>query len=191
MWLLTKEKIIYVDSLHEWRKKSVRNFHFLDRVWVLRTISQSERQHPHNSYRREIDYTPQEGIIIGPASSTIYSETKVGEEVEHEGWEYKNEKGEIMQYAGNVKYIYSWYRVLLRDGEYVDAHTVKKSHGEFQEEFDHLQEIEKKKLEVLASQERYKKSLEDMEKLLEKWKTLQNTMVDRLIWATFSTKKKY
>ncbi len=190
MWLFTKTETVYVDSLHEWRKQEIHDFHLLDKVWILRTIDQSERSHPHSRYKWDIDYTAQEGIIIGPASSTMYTDTKVGEQVEYEGWEYKYEDGDIMEYEGNIKYAYrKGYRVLLRDGTYIDAHTVKKSHGEFQQEFEHLQEIEKKKLEVLANQERYRKSLEGMEELLENGKRLQIDMTDRLINATLPSKK--
>jgi hypothetical protein len=189
MWLFTKTETVYVDSLHEWRKTEVLDFHLLDRVWILRTIQESEYSHPHSRWKRDIDYTAQEGIIIGTANSTLYTETPVGGQLEYEGWEYKNSRGDIMEYEWNLRYTYTrGYKVLLRDGTIVYAHTVKKSHGEFQEEFEHLQEIEKKKIEILANQERYRESLEWMEELLEKGRNLQNGMTERLIKATLPTK---
>lgn len=77
MGLFTKKEIIYVDSLHEWRKTEVLDFHLLERVWIVRTIDHSKYSHPHSNWKREIEYTPQEGIIIGIAGDTIYSDIKV------------------------------------------------------------------------------------------------------------------
>lgn len=187
-----KKEIVYIDTLHEWRKSKAHDFNMLDRVWIVRTIQQSEYEHPHNRWKNKREFTPIEGVIIGTCTSTIYSEQKPGNEVDYEGWTCNIKDGETIEETtdGNIVYRYKkWYRVLLKNGETIDAHTIKKSHWEFQEEFEHLEAVEKKKIELLESQERYRKSLEDMEKVLEDGKKIQIKMTDRLITATLPTKK--
>lgn len=125
-------------------------------------------------------------MIVGTATSTIYSDTKVWEEIKYEWWEYLDPLGkEVEEMKWDVIYRFrKGYRVLLRNWTHVDAHTVKLSHGEFQEEFDHMQEVEMKKMEVIDAESRYRKSLEWMEQLLAKGKKIQITMTDKLMNAT-------
>lgn len=184
MFDFLKKEIVYVDKLNEWTKTKVHDFNMLDKVWILRTIKQSYYSHPHHNYKRDIEWKPQEWVIIGTCEESLYTEFPSWEVVEHEWWEYmeNNEHKIFMSFQWKQVYRYrKWYRVLLRDWSYIDAHTVKKSHWEFQEEFEHMTAIEKKKQEVLEAQQRYENSLHEMDDLLKKWREIQTKLVNKII----------
>lgn len=180
MWLFTTivEKLVYVDTLHEWRTTKVQDFKLLDKVWVLRTIEQSEYSHPKNKWKRDkpIQFTSQEWIIIGKASSTLYANPDDDSVIDYEWWKVDK------WYSSSLPYRYdNWYKVLLRSGKVIDAHTVKKSHWEFQETFDHMEVMEIKKKNIEASRLEYEKSLQEMSVELEKWKALQAKMYKSIV----------
>lgn len=60
MFKFLKKKIVYFDRLHEWRNVKIHDYHLLDKVWVIRTIEQSKRSHPHCTYQKNIEYSPEE-----------------------------------------------------------------------------------------------------------------------------------
>ncbi len=186
------EKPVYIDTLHEWRKVDVLGFKLLDKVWIIRTMTDSEYTHPHCRYNREVrTNVPQEWIIIWMLRSIFYTNVPIWQEIDYDWWFCKQIDWTYNQYQWNIKYENTWYRVLLRNWDIIEAHTIKKSHWEFQEEFEHLEEIERKKMDILASRERYEKSLLDMEKELYKGREIQKNMVDRLNstgWIVISKK---
>jgi hypothetical protein len=180
MWFFTK-KIVYVGKFHEWINTKVHDFNMLDRVWVIRTISQSEYSHPHNPYKKNIESKSVEWIIVGTATWYIYSDIEKWNEINYEWW-----IADGTTTKNKVKYVFKkWYKVLLRDWKTIYAHTIKKSHWEFQEEIEYIETAEKKKIEVLAKQEEYRKSLEEMQVILESGKKMQSDMTWRLINAKF------
>ena len=154
----------------------------LDKVWVLETCEQALSRIPSCMYTRKEKWDPVEGIIIGETYDTYFSSDKEFNEFEKMEFAWRSSDWFIC-------YKIPWYTVLLKNGDTVKWYEIKKSHWEFQEEFEHMNAIEKKKLEVLESQERYRKSLEDMEELLENGKKIQNKMTEKLIGPTFNTKK--
>jgi len=185
MWFFTKEKIIYVDSIQDFRSQQIWEYKLFDRVWVVDTVESAFPRHPWSG-RDHLEIIPFEALILN---------TELIRQIPRDTQQDFISFGKWTMYHPNwwtdkVWYETEVYSVITREWKIVKAYTVKPSHGEFQEEFDHMQALEHQKIELEKARARFAETLEWLEEELTKWKTLQNTMVDRLIWATFTTKNK-
>lgn len=178
MWLFTKiiEKPYYVDTLQDFRNVSVWEYKQLDRVWVLETCRGALSRMPWWPYFKDVKkMKPVEWIIIWLTNDTYYSEDTEFKKFEKivEAW-WKASSGKIVYKA-------PWYLVLLKNWETINAYSLKKSHWEFQETFEHMEEMEVKKKKAEQARILYEKSLNEISEELEKWKKLQEKFISSLV----------
>lgn len=183
MRLFWKDTITYVDTLHEWRNILMNvvgkwDFKLLDLVWVVKTMNQSEYSHPWHSYYNVDRYKSEsvEGIIIGLYNGSLYAKEWYTDKKTIDGWIYHG-----TTYDGKrLSFKNEWWKILLKDGRIIEAHTIKKSHGEFQETFDHMEEWERKKKLLDVAQEKYTEALQDMDDHLKKWREFHKNMIQSI-----------
>lgn len=174
MWHFIKKEIAYVDKLNEWAKTKVWEYNLLDRVWVIETCEQALSRLPWYQYTKKSKKNPIEWIIIWETYEAHFSRDT----------EFKKFEKMTLGWVTSdwcVVYHAPWYKVLLKNWKIINWYEVKKSHWEFQEEFEHLSEVEKKKQEVLEAQKRYEETLNEMDSLLNKWRELQNKLINKVI----------
>ena len=178
MWLFTTivEKPVYVDTLIDYRNVKIDEFKQLDRVFVTETLKHACQRHPSYPYFREKEKEkPIEWILLWYSSDIFFSKDTV--EVKFE----KTKLNYMYQNDTLVCYRMPWYKVLTKDWKIIDAYTLKKSHWEFQETFEHMEIMEIKKKNIEASRLAYEKSLQEMSVELEKWKALQTKMYKSIV----------
>lgn len=157
MNLFWKNTITYVDSLHEWKNTPMNiqwrwDFNLLDRVWVTKTMNESEHSHPWCKYHSKVSSSGDtiEWIIIWLYTEILFVKEWYTDQSTIDGWVHQWNR-----YNGNgIKFANTWWKILSKDWEIINAHTIKKSHGEFQEVFDHMEEWEKKKEAPRGSSEK-------------------------------------
>lgn len=181
MPLFWKDTVTYVDALHEWRGTMMNipwrgDAKLLDRVWVTKTLYQSSHSHPWSEYPRNDTLESVEGIIIGLCTEHIFAKKGYTDKSTIDGWVYNW----IQSDWESIRFKNQWWEVLLRSGTVINAHTIKKSHGEFQEVFDHMQVWEQKKKLLEEAQQKYTDSLADMESHLKKGKEFQTKMIQSI-----------
>lgn len=170
------EKAVYVDTLQDYRKVKVWDFHLLDKVFVTETLDHATKRHPSYKYwPSDKKEKPVEGIVIWLAYQSTYTDDLT---------EVKFEKASILwRYDNDTKIVYKipGYKILRPDWKTIEAYTLKKSHGEFQETFEHMEILDHKKQQAIRAREAYEKSLQEVSDELEKWKKLQDKMYDSLL----------
>lgn len=171
MWLFWKDKIVYVDLLHEWRNIKIWEFNLFERVWVTETFRYAEKRHPSNRFGDNSlkPHAPIDAIIIDVCAETVYSTDLVGFPRFFEKWELD----EYVHDTNKITYKAKWYLCIDKKWNKIYAYSVKKNHWELQETFEYMDEVEKKKLVVQQAQHAYEKHLKEMEDLLIKWKDIQ------------------
>ena len=168
-----KKELVYVDTLQEWRNVKVWDFNMLDKVWVLETCEQALSRIPWYHYSRKNKWDPVEWIIIGKTYDTYFSSDKEFNAFEKMEFGWKSTDWEVCYRAPG-------YKVLLKNWNIVDWYEIKKSHGEFQEEFELMNALEQKRIDVQLAQKRYDDALTDMSKLLEDWRKMQAKLSKKL-----------
>lgn len=185
MALFWKDTVTYVDTLHEWRDTLMNvsgkwDFKLLDRVWIVKTMTRSEYSHPWHSYHNPDRYKEKlvEGVIVGHYGWTLYAKEWYTDKATIDGWVYHG-----MMYDGKrLEFRNQWWKILLKDGKIIEAHTIKKSHGEFQETFDHMEEWERKRQKLDMAQKQYTDALQDIDDHLKKGREFQTKMIQSITW---------
>ncbi len=168
------EKPVYVDTLQDFRHPQFWEYRQLDRVWVIETCDEALSRIPWYKYWVKKPWKPVEGIVMWWTWDTYFSEDK----------EFK--KFEKMQLSwttndGCIVYKAPGWRVLTKKWELVNAYALKKSHGEFQETFEHMEVMEAKKKKVEQARILYEKALKEVSDELEIWKKLQEKFIKDII----------
>ena len=171
MSLFWKDRIIYVDLLHEWRDVKIWDFTLFERVWVTETMIDAQNRHPSNRFVIDgIEHDkPIDAIIIWTHAANLYSKDIEWSPRIFERWNLHS----YIDDDKRLTYRAEWYHCIDKDWNTVYAYTVKKNHWELQETFEYMEEAERQKFIVQQAQDAYEKRLWQMNDLLIKWKEIQ------------------
>lgn len=178
MFWLKQPKVQYVDLLHDFRDAVIGDYHLFDRVWVTETMEHAEKRCPYSRYRDKNPpkEEPIDGVIMETYIDTMYTDLSILEQ--KPTWEKWENAG---YYSSDNKLVFraKGYLVITKNGR-VYAYSVKKNHGEMQEVYDYMDEIEARKKLLIESQERYEAELNGFAAHLEKGKALKKKFFDQI-----------